>query len=330
MKETPRGALSRHHRDRRTAGGSRTHLLHVDLLAAHRRRRPPRRPGPSRHRAARPAPTRRPRHRQRYGSQAPPDFGATSCPRSSANPPTSRLCSTPPPPTVRRSPGRTPIASRPLRSPPKPPSSSESRSRTHRQGRGSRRARRGLRHTRTHSHRRVTTSTRCSPPRALPAAESPPQRPRRARASTRGASPTPTATTGRSPSTDDDRRRRVGADKAGEFGIQGGGRQATGHELSGTAASKPATSPASCPKDTSTSSVSSAAPGVRRRAHRQLQRRRRPARPGRLRLHRMGRRPAVVRRQRRHDRHLLLRVDTGPRRRRTPPLLKAIFVSGGH
>ena len=42
------------------------------------------------------------------------------------------------------------------------------------------------------------------------------------------------------------------------------------------------------------------------------------ARPGRLRLHRVGRRAAVVRRQRRHDRHLLLRLDAGARRRRAP------------
>ena len=42
---------------------------------------------------------------------------------------------------------------------------------------------------------------------------------------------------------------------------------------------------------------------------------RRPARPGRLRLHRVGRRAALVRRERRHDRHLLLRLDAGAGRR---------------
>ena len=56
--------------------------------------------------------------------------------------------------------------------------------------------------------------------------------------------------------------------------------------------------------------------GFRRRAHRQLQRRRRLARPGRVRLHRVGRGAAVVRRQRRHGRHLVLRLDAGARRRR--------------
>ena len=55
---------------------------------------------------------------------------------------------------------------------------------------------------------------------------------------------------------------------------------------------------------------------LRGRAHRQLQRRRRPLGPGRLRRHRVGRRAAVVRRQRRHDRHLLLRLDAGAGRRR--------------
>ena len=57
---------------------------------------------------------------------------------------------------------------------------------------------------------------------------------------------------------------------------------------------------------------------LRRRAHRQLQRRRRLAGPGRLRLHRVGRRAAVVRRQRRHDRHLLLRLHAGAGRGRAP------------
>ena len=50
---------------------------------------------------------------------------------------------------------------------------------------------------------------------------------------------------------------------------------------------------------------------LRRRTHRQLQRRWRLAGPGRLRLHRVGRRAAVVRRQRRHGRHLLLRLHAG-------------------